>query len=131
MPEYESDVELLAVRARFRALAAEWDLGRNRVALLLDVEEDRLGLDLIPRSMDGATERRMRLLLRVRDLLPAITSDARDVPVVLRWVDPGDPRACSLLDLMMGSTTDLKQVVGALSVHAERISRDGLREVAL
>lgn len=85
-----AETEQRLVEARFRALVAEWDVGRSQVAALLGIDHELLGLDMVPLHSDRQSETRLRLLVEIRDLLPRTGLDVRDVPVWLRAVEEED-----------------------------------------
>lgn len=127
MLEVEVGDETLAVEARFRALAGEWDLGPSQAARLLGVARDHLGFDLVPRDRDRApdAERRLRLLVAIRGLLHVIVPDVRDVPMALRdaggggIVDADGEPIGSMLEFMAGPVEHLEGLVAALSSRRE------------
>ncbi|MDQ3159839.1 MAG: hypothetical protein M3Q51_02320 [Pseudomonadota bacterium] len=68
----ENDEEQRAMEARFRGLIVRWRLSPSETAALLDVDRDLLGLDLVPRAVDGNTEYRMRLLLEIGSFITTV-----------------------------------------------------------
>ena len=120
---HRADDELMATEARFRALVAEWDLGRRDVARLLDIPADDLGLDLVPRAPTIEAEHRLRILVGIRTLLHILLPDPRDIP---RWLresaeeltdEEGAPAPC-LLRYMSRSRAHLSAVRTALERRA-------------
>lgn len=126
MLERELDEEKSAVEARFRALVAEWDLGRTEAAALLGVDRDALGLDLVPGTFTSEAERRLRLLVEIRGMLPALVRDARDVPLMIRERDrdgPADERGeppPSMLTFMSGPIENVCEMRRALVIETGR-----------
>lgn len=104
----EMEAESTLMEARFRALVAEWDLGRGQAAKLLGVEADALGLDLVPARRGADAEGRMRLLTEIRGLLPTLLPDARDVPLWLRGAFDEDGDGSTPLEFMGGGVAHLR-----------------------
>jgi hypothetical protein len=112
--EPEEGAEQL-MRARFRALVIEWDLGRNEVAGLLGTESAMLGLDLVPLYRDGPVETRLRLLLEIRLMLPLIFRDERNVQLWLREHGHDDQVPCATpLQFLSGSLENVQAFCRAL-----------------
>ena len=105
--------ERLLVEARFRALVSDWDLGRSQVAELLGIGTSGLGPDLVPRVATQDTEHRLRLLTEIRNLLPSILPDEREVPLWLRGAF-GDADGDSPLDFMAGGVDRLRAMRAAI-----------------
>lgn len=53
------------VEARFRALVAEWNLGRGQAAGLLGIDPAALKIDLVPRILKSTVERRLCLMMDI------------------------------------------------------------------
>ena len=125
MSDAEDDRELTLVEARFRALVHEWDLGRSQVAALLGVDAAELGLDLVPRVPSAPAERRLRMLVELRGLVPALLRDDRDVPVWLRavpadMVDGTGAPLPSPLAFLCGPSANISAMVAALRTELSR-----------
>ena len=113
----ESESELVAMVARFRGMVADWQLTPSDVAALLQVDHEQLGLDLVPRDV-GPAEHRMRLVLEIAALVPAITGDAtpRD------WLHandlPYDPERTTPLEFLSGPLANLRALRALLCQYA-------------
>jgi hypothetical protein len=113
----EGELELIAMVARFRAIAADWLLTPTDVATLLQVDRDDLGLDLVPRDVSGC-EHRMRLLLEVASIIDTATG-GRAPRVWLHSSDlPHDPERVTPLEFLSGPLPHLRALRMALLHHA-------------
>lgn len=116
--EWDAREEMLLLEARFRALVAEWKLGRQQVAKLLDLGPELLGLDLVPQNYSQATEHRMRLLVEIRDILPSLFGDLREVQWWVRGSFQEDEELTPLA-FMSAGVENLRALRRAILARAE------------
>lgn len=64
-----AEMELQAVRSRFRSFVDDLDLADTEVAALLNLGPVELGPDLMPWTLGPAAEHRMRLIIEIHHLL--------------------------------------------------------------
>jgi hypothetical protein len=105
------------VEVRFRALTAEWRLTTMEAALLLGVDGESFGLDMVPRSPTSDACERMRLLVRLRDALPAVLPSTREAS---RWLRTFDENDLSPIVFMSHGRERIAAMIEAVDAYAAR-----------
>lgn len=113
-----NDDELAATLARFRGLIADWRLTSADVAALLKVDEEALGLELVPRTIDRHSETRIRLVLDIAGMLGPVIGHSEP----WRWVRARDlqldDQRMTALQLLAGDLPSLRALRSLLHCYA-------------
>lgn len=107
----EDDEEERAMRAQFRCLLADWEVSTREAGLLQGVEPFILSHDLIALNLGAESERRMRLLLQVDQLLNSLPHIGVSKALWLRQpAECTDGSTRTVLSLLVGSTCSIRAI---------------------